>query len=230
MVAALGLAALAVASLAWGRPRERAAIVPKLGELNRYVVAVLETYPTDGTHPYNWPRDGSYAGVTEDLVYEGEVVAQANGKGEAYCCGLTFEVLFKAWALWAKKKRLPFRIGDLDAKGLKALRSDWYCCGGVRSGPVEALVSRGLGVRIDKPGDARPGDFVQLWRTSGSGHSVVFIAWERDRKGRITAMRYWSTQPATRGIGCRTERTSGEGAVDLEETFIARVGVPPGER
>src|SRR5690606_24179458 len=102
---------------------------------------------------------------------------------ETFCCGLTFEVFFKAWKLWADKRRQPFAIGGLDAKGLKRALSDWFCAGEVRSGPVEALVSRGLGVRIERLEDARPGDFVQLWRDSGSGHSVVFLGWEKARDG-----------------------------------------------
>ena len=100
------LRALAVLLLlALAGPAEAApeTALPTLGALNRHVLKVLEGYPTDGTHRYNWPKDGSYAGVTEDLVYAGQVVAKGNEKGEAYCCGLTFEVFFKAWRRWAQR-------------------------------------------------------------------------------------------------------------------------------
>lgn len=199
---------------------------PKLGELNRHVLAVIKTYPTDGTHRYNWPKDGSYSGVTEDVIYRGEVVAKANGKGEAFCCGLTFEVFVKAWKRWAKAKKRPIDIGGMDPRGLRRLRSDWFCAGEVRSGPVEALVSRGLGQQIVDLDKAKPGDFMQLWRKSGSGHSVVFVGWVRDRKGERVALKYWSTQRSTKGIGFHTERFAGKSGLVREKLYIARAGVP----
>ena len=72
-------------------------------------------------------------------------------------------------------------------------------------------------------GDARRGDFAQIWRNNGSGHSVVFLDWVRE-DGAIVGLRYWSTQPATDGIGERVERFDGERGVDREQIWLARVG------
>jgi hypothetical protein len=212
----IGLAAPALAA-------DEPVPLPRPGELNRYVVEVLQSFPTDGTHRYNWKKGPAYAGVTEDLVYQGEVVARSNGQGEAYCCGLTFEVFFKAYQRWAAKRKLPFRIGSLTPAELRKLRRDWYCVKG-RQGPVDALVPRSLGRRIERLRDARPGDFVQYWRQKGGGHSVIFIGWEKDQHGRVTGLRYWSTQPATNGIGYCVARFDGKDPVDPEQIYLARVG------
>jgi hypothetical protein len=226
---ALGTLLVMTFSIAGFRAQARDAdSIPRAGQLNRHVLAVIAKYPTDGTHAYKWPKDGSYGGVTQDLVYQGIVVAKGNAARQTYCCGLTFEVFFKAWARWQggepRKNESPAAIGELSPKQLRALRQDWYCATGDRTGPVKALVDRQLGVRITKFNDARAGDFVQLWRTSGSGHSVVFLAWERDRQGEIVAMRYWSTQPGTQGISERVERFSGKAALVRDQIYIARAG------
>ncbi|GIW72717.1 MAG: hypothetical protein KatS3mg102_2259 [Planctomycetota bacterium] len=224
--AGLLLLALAVSASAGGRaeqpppPPERA--------LNPYVLALLQSYPADGTHGYWWPKDGSYDGTTCDLVYQGEVVARGEPGRRTYCCGLTFEVWLRACEAWWRRHRPSaghLRVGDLDAAGLRKLRAEWFCARGGRGGPVDALVPRGLGVRIERLQDARPGDFVQLWRADRSGHSVIFLGWER-QGGEIAGIRYWSTQRATRGIGIHREYFAGPRAVRRDELYIARALLP----
>ena len=190
--------------------------------MNPYVLKVIQSYPVDGTHGYWWPKDGAYDGTTCDLVYQGQVVARGEAQKRAYCCGLTFEVFFRAWEL-ASKRTGPkgLKIGNLSAAQLKKLRADWYCAAGGRRGPVDALVPRKLAVHVVDPSDARPGDFVQLWRKNNTGHSVVFLGWLRQGK-TITGIRYWSTQKSTNGIGERREHTAGKSGVDLANTHIAR--------
>ena len=73
--------------------------------------------------------------------------------------------------------------------------------------------------------EAEAGDFVQLWRHSGSGHSCIFRAWVRDDDDEIVGLRYWSTQSSTDGIGERVERFGTAGsAVKRDELYIVRVG------
>jgi len=203
---------------------------PKPGELNPFVLETLRAIPADGTHDYWWPKDhegGGYGGVTKDLVYLGKTILTGEPQKRTYCCGLTFEVLVRAWEAFAAKKKAAFSIGGLEAAALGKVKNDWFCMGAVRDGPVSALVPRGLGAHISKLEDARPGDFVQLWRKKGSGHSVVFLAWERKggAQGEIAGLRYWSTQTSTKGVGERTERMDGENGLDREKLYIARAGI-----
>jgi hypothetical protein len=212
-------------------PKDAAATaVPALGELNPLVLEVLGRYPTDGTHPYWWPRGEEakgWKGCTRDLEYRGEVFASGDPEGRAYCCGLTFEVFLEAWRLWCHRNGRPWRIGDLDVDGVRRLQREWFGSASDKTCLRTALVDNELGVRIEKFADARPGDFVQLWRKNGSGHSVVFLDWVRE-DDEIVGLRYWSTQPSTRGIGERVEYFDrGEKGLLRDEFYLCRVGVEP---
>lgn len=201
---------------------ERRAL-PAAEDLRRCILEVVRSYPTDGTHGYYWPKDSAWAGTTRDLVYDGTKVADGDPQGRCYCCGLTFEVLVRAWERLCLERREPFRIHDLSAEDLLRFRGLWYGTDGTRSMIPHALETLGIGTTVQRWEDARAGDFVQLWRHSGSGHSVVFLAWVKDAEGRRTGIRYWSSQKATRGIGEREESIGADG-VDAEQIFIGRAG------
>ena len=207
-----------------------AAAVPAPGELNPLVIEVLRRYPTDGTHRYWWPRGGEAAkwrGCTKDLEYGGEVIAAGDAQGRCYCCGLTFEVLLDAWRLWCERAERPFRIDRMMAADVRRLQTQWFGSAKDRTCVRTALVENALGFEVEDWHDARPGDFVQLWRTNGSGHSVVFLEWVREAE-EIVGIRYWSTQKATAGIGEREERFARQGhaGVRADELWLCRVGRP----
>jgi hypothetical protein len=202
--------------------------LPKLGDLNAHVVAVMATYPTDGTHAYWWPKSGSWAGNVRTLKYDGEVLLEGDPKGRCYCCGLTFEVFLQAFERWCKEVERPYRILAMKAKDVLRLKHEWFGSNGDRSTLHGAIVNNGLGVRITKWRDAREGDFVQLWRHNGSGHSVVFLRWKK-KSGKIVGLTYWSTQKSTNGIGERTELFGYEGStLKRDELYLCRVGDPKG--
>lgn len=194
--------------------------------LNEAVVEVMKKYPTDGSYGYYWPRGSDWEGTTQDLVYQGTKICSGDSKKRSYCCGLTFEVFFKAYEAWCAAKKKEFRIGDLDADGLTEFRLQWY--GASKKNPdrkklcLEAVVSAKLGRAIETFEDARAGDFVQLWRHDGSGHSVIFVDWVRSG-ARITGLKYWSTQGSTKGIGVNTESFGEKKGLDREQLHIVRV-------
>ncbi|RME71648.1 MAG: hypothetical protein D6776_09925 [Planctomycetota bacterium] len=225
--AARALATAVFVALPCGTGMAKTAPPPARKALNPHVLAILRSYPTDGTHRYWWPKDGRYDGVSRTLRYDGEVVARGEPGGRTFCCGLTFEVWLRACerAHRHRGKAGPLRLAGIDAAGMRRLRSAWYCAAGGLAGPEDALVPRGLGYRIRRLEDARPGDFVQLWRHSGSGHSVIFLAWVREG-GRIVGMRYWSTQSSTRGIGVRVERFGPPRGIDPQRLHIVRAALP----
>lgn len=216
-----------------GEAPKPAARVPELGLLNADVLAVCRAYKADGTHRYFWPRGKDakryrgWAGNTKDLRYGGELLFKGDPEGRAYCCGLTFEVFLEAWRRWCARERKAFRIGALDAAGLRRLKTQWFGSAKDKTCLRTALVANGLGVRVGDLEAARAGDFVQLWRANGSGHSVVFLSWVRE-KGRIVGLRYWSTQKSTRGIGERVERFDRPTKRRLlrEQFYLCRVGRP----
>lgn len=193
-------------------------------EFNRYVVEILQSYPTDGTHRYYWPREGAWIGNTRDLYYRGELFAQGDPEGRCYCCGLTFEVFFRAWERHCELAGRPFIIGNFSSPELVQFREQWFGADGNPKTHYDALIVSGLGKAVELE-DARPGDFVQFWRHTGSGHSVIFMDWLRDNSMNITGIEYWSTQKSTDGVGYNTELIGENSGIDIARIYIARAGL-----
>lgn len=55
----------------------------------------------------------------------------------------------------------------------------------------------------------RRGDFVQIWRANGSGHSMVFDGLLYDERGNSIGICYWSSNLGTRGFGRQCEQLEG---------------------
>lgn len=72
--------------------------VPTVGELNKFIIQIVNNFGETG---YLW--DDSYDGVSEDLVYDGQILARKSAEKVTYCCGLTFEIFFKSWMLWTQQ-------------------------------------------------------------------------------------------------------------------------------
>lgn len=193
--------------------------------LNPFVLEVLRRYPTDGSYGYYWPApsESAWEGTPHPVSYGDTRLTAGDPQRRSYCCGLTFAVYVEA--LLAASGGAP--LSGLTADELHELRLRFFgdSSAGERRRLVEfALTSLGLG-RAVTPEEARPGDFVQLWRRSGSGHQAVFVNWVWDGERRI-GLTYWSSQPSTRGVGYRTEWFRGEAGVDPEQLYFARADWP----
>lgn len=177
--------------------------------LNAWILEVAARLPDGGGYrfepsqreasdPTN-PRDPTHDGVIRDVVVDGVIWARAAADGATFCCGVTLETWVEAWRA-ASGTEPP--VADPDR-----LVADWFCPVMGHSGVQHALVARGLGHAVD-PSEARPGDLVQYWRSTDlarpSGHSAVFLGWDPGSDGR-RVLRYWSSQPATGGIGIHSE-------------------------
>jgi hypothetical protein len=192
-----------------------------VGDLNSHVLAVVHSYPLDGTHAFHWPKSGGWEGTTRDLVWAGEKLASGDPQGRCYCCGLVYEVWVRALERALGAPGHP----DLAPATLREARLRFF--GDSKAGERRKLVafalpSLGLGKAIERREDARAGDLLQLWRHDGSGHQAVFVNWVW-RKGKIVGLTYWSTQTSTRGIGYHTELFGPEG-VKEDEVYLARAG------
>lgn len=247
--------------------------------INDYIVQVVKSYPTDGTHKYSWPKkdaDGKdlYDGVTQDIYYDGIKyspnaeyripnvrILRGDGNGSAYCCGLTLEVFLKAMDKYNSSYFQQLSIaGDaitksgirwgrsiqgggwlyadenvccifspikgLDTTNFSNFKNLWFCPGDNAMGPGEALMTFGMGTMVTDWNQAQFGDFVQIWRWNGSGHSMVFVDWIKNSTGTITGLKYWSSQKKTNGIGYNTEYFAETKGIDRKRTFICRVTDP----
>ena len=198
-------------------------------DFNDYVLDLLKEYHTDGRYPYDW--SGSYTGVTKNLYYKGSKIASANSDSShvTYCCGITFEIWFRAMKRIQQDMGLGESINGMSTSNIFDFRSKWFVVQDSHKGPSLALESYGVGEEIHKMKDVKKGDFVQLWRTSGSGHSVIFINWTTSAAGDTTGIRYWSTQTSTNGVNYNTEYFDGFGGkIDKSVTHYSR-GFKPEE-
>jgi hypothetical protein len=189
-------------------------------EFNNWFVTELEGYPRDGTYPYQWTGNG----VTHDIYYQGVLILADNVAGNyCYCSGITYQVFMDAYAdynnAWGYNDIYGMTPTEADL-----FRKEWYGWWSNKCA-IEAITKYKVGYEIPytQKEKMKAGDDVQLWRNSGSGHSVIFINWVRDGSNNITGIRYWSTQSSTNGINYNTEYfgTSGSTLVD-SGTYYAR--------
>lgn len=214
------------------QPPARGSAVPCF---NRYVLNIINTY-TGKSYPYLLNNDyKSYNGVTTNLLYKDQVLARAHPSGNraSHCVGITFEVFFKA----LQQRNIDMGLCPNDINGLTWEQMHdflltWYVANGPKSSSnlVMAVGKYGLGRGINNLEDARPGDFIDISRENYTGHAVVFIDWIRDSNKRIIGLKYWSSQPYTKGIGyaeeyfnVRDARGNKYGNVRLDNIYIARV-------
>lgn len=190
------------------------------GDYNAEVLATVNSMSGGG---YKWEKGNPDCGpgVPEDIVFKSTTLLKAVPEYGTYCCGYTFWVFFK----------VAMAHNMLDSKTVKQVREAqqaWYiglAAAGLK-GPAYVLPTLAIGDAID-PEEARPGDFLQIWRTNGSGHSVVFTGWETAADGTKIGVKYRSTQPSTDGIGDRMEKLSGHGgSVDYNKLYFGRLTGP----
>ena len=201
---------LAIALLAWP-----VAVMGAAGS-DKLVLAIARAFPDGGGYDGKWGGHG----VPEDIVFKGAtILSKAKSSHGSYCCGFAFTVAMKA----AARRGL---LADKTVAQVRAFQKHWYGCTKESRERQCAMGVEVLGIgREVKLRDARPGDFVMIWRASGSGHSVVFLGWARD-KGRRVGIRYRSSQGSTKGIGDLTEYfagVKGKQGIDPKRTYVARL-------
>jgi hypothetical protein len=191
---------------------------------NKMVLNIIKEYPTDGTFDYYWEPVNADDGVTEELVYLGTTISKPNSRKTCFCCGISFEIFFKAYSIVIHKCHLIRK--KLSINDMKILKFLWYCSTldhhGKYSGCLGALTQMKLGMHIENLHDAKPGDFIQYWRHNGSGHSAIFLEWKFDPNSKdISGITYWSSQRSTRGIGVKSE-TIDDNNIDKNQIYIVR--------
>jgi len=186
----------------------------------RSTVEIARAYKDGGEYDRSWKGSG----VPHEIRFQDErILAKGNG---TYCCGFTFAVAMDAAA---ERGLLADKLPD----EIRAFQKRWYGATD-QSAEVQcglALEKLGVGKRV--PADeARPGDFLQFWRTNKSGHSVVFLGWVTEG-GRRLGFKYRSSQGSTKGIGDRVEYFAGvkgkDGLVDVKRMYFGRLSTGPAD-
>ena len=151
--------------------------------MNEEILAYINSLPLGGG--YTWDKNNPTTGVQHDLVYKGSTILAKDVNGSTYCCGITFQIWFESVGKYL----------DISVNDMRQIQRYWYVAvPNYTRGCLDALVQFGLGEEV-KWSQVLPGDFLQLWRKSGSGHSVVIMGKE------LNGVEYFSTQRSTNGIG-----------------------------
>lgn len=203
---------------------------PKASSFNEKVMALLREYPTDSSINYYWPRGVDWSGSTRDILYRDALVADDGGYSSCFCVGMTWELYLRAWLeIDAAEGGDGSDLHGLAADDVLDLRVDWFVRDIRGPGASAAYENYGLGVEIASFDDWLPGDFIQFWRHSGTGHNVVFIDWVTDSRGARVGFQYWacSGTASTDGPGYNEEYFgSGGSAIDPMYTFGSRAYMP----
>lgn len=184
-------------------------------EPGKDVLAAAQAIPDGGS--YVW-TNGS--GVPRDIRHEGELILKAQEKG-TYCSGFTFCVAMET----ARERGL---LKGKSADAVRQFQKQWY--GSTKEAAERqcalAVEQLGIGREVKSLADAQPGDFMQIWRTNKSGHSVLFLDWVREGE-EVVGIKYRSSQKSTDGVGDRVEYFADvpahDGKVDRQRTYVARL-------
>ncbi|MCP4136914.1 MAG: hypothetical protein GY754_38440 [bacterium] len=194
------------------------------GDYNEQVIELAYLY--EGQSKYFWDKSGTGDGVPESIyhMYGGKKheIASMPKDRTSFCCGFTFWVALRVLqSNGLLKEKSPADV--------KAFKNNFFVS--PKQLCAYAIPKLGVGTAIDFK-DCQKGDFVQIWREGGSGHSVIFLKWVSNSKGEKTGFKYISTQPmkSQNGIGERTESFSTHGGrVLFNETCAARITGEQGE-
>lgn len=165
---------------------------------NAYIIRAVNDwaqFPKDGTYPYCWKDCPDSMGLVHSAFYLGEMLW--DGEGSCFCTGHTLEILLHAVRLW----QLQYGLGEEEPFGELLWDSvhggefyqHWQGYGvATEASSANALESADIGYNIyeDEWETVQPGDFVNLSRTNGTGHAVIFISWIRN-DDTITGIRYY---------------------------------------
>ncbi|MBI5536359.1 MAG: hypothetical protein HY898_26800 [Deltaproteobacteria bacterium] len=190
---------------------------------NHYTIAAINNtseYPKDGSSPYCWESQGGTCGAHWGMVHDGLYTAEKlfPGGGDCFCSGHTLEIFLRAYRLWQKDKAVaedvPFTvganqllIGDVDPYGSNGGHFYQYWQGfGItnEASAAEGFAQFGIGKSFAQSewDQVLPGDYVNLSRTTGSGHAVIFVDWIVENGAKV-GLRYYGCN--SHGDSCPDE-------------------------
>ena len=198
-----------------GTTRPSASPATRPSSPNELVLKVARSVPDGGGYNTKWAGTGT----PREIMFKGTRIL-GKGTDGTYCCGFTFAVAMQA----ADELHL---LDGKSVQQIKRFQKEWY--GAVPEKDLQetqcttAVEHLGIGKSIN-PDDAKPGDFMQLYRSKG-GHSVIFLGWV-EKDGKRIGFKYRSSQGSTKGIGDNTEYFSDtdlpKAAVDRKRIYFGR--------
>jgi hypothetical protein len=190
-------------------------------------LAVARAFEPLAFGSYKWNSSG---GLPIDVYFKSsDPIFKKTADGSTYCTGYTFAVGFAT----ALNRGLLNDFTDKDIVKMQVVWNDGIaknypklCVDAIAKPLASNLKALGKEVSLE---DTKAGDFCQIWRTSGSGHSVVVVETIK-KDNKITGLKYYSSNgkvnPTTKrtGAGENTEYFSDSGGTMLKKnTYFARL-------
>jgi hypothetical protein len=133
--------------------------------------------------------------MIHDTFYLGEFLFE--GTQRCYCCGHSLEVFLDAYHRYQQDNGLavtkPYGDLTLDDVDVGPFYQHWFGWGvATTSSSANALEDANIGMNID-PADwelAVTGDFLNISRSNGTGHAVIFVEWVYEANN-IIGVRYY---------------------------------------
>jgi len=169
---------------------------------NQYVVDAINdgaSYPKDGTYPYCWSYYGDECGDMWGQIWGGSYLGEHvfGGGLDCFCSGHTLEVFLDAYERWQADHNAPTSqtYGDLtlDDVDVGDFYQFWQGFGVTYyASAADAFEYAGIGENVYEEDwdDVITGDFINLSRDTGTGHSVIFVDWVWDGMHR-SGLRYY---------------------------------------
>jgi len=173
--------------------------------------------------------DGS-TGVPIDIYFEGQTpVLSKPADGTTHCAGFTFSVCY----ITALNRGLLNNFTEEDIKKMWGIWTETdggkypkMCVKAISEPMRESLKKLGREVSLE---NAKPNDFCQIWRNSGTAHECIVVE-KIMENNQIVGIKYLSSNPIVNpdtnktGIGLVAERFSDMGGTMLRaNTYFARV-------
>ncbi|MFH1438464.1 MAG: hypothetical protein ABIJ56_22335 [Pseudomonadota bacterium] len=238
-------------------PTEPSCALADQDGFNLYTVRAVNdtaTYPKDGTYPYCWSYYGDECGEHWGMVHDGYYAGQLifPGGADCFCSGHTLEIFLRAYRLWQSDSGVGEEtLFDVDGNILSVDDVDigefyqhWQGFGvASEASSANAFEHVGIGrnLYMEDWDNALPGDYVNLSRSTGTGHAVIFVGWIEE-EGEKVGLRYYGCNGSgdscpnpddelntagNSGPSFKTELFEGHGGTVLPEwLFIGRVYMP----
>lgn len=189
-------------------------ILKAVSFLNKNYALLGYNIKSQMTHPITFSHFGTF---------------QPTGNGLTMCVAGVLEVIVTAFNLYASETGdntvhtfLPFKSwSTLDDTSIKA--QIWVNPKLGSSGTGDALAHFGIGEKV-KFRDLQPGGFININRTTGSGHAVTFLSFI-DIKGNDVP-NYNDSVVGFRYFGSQGRGVKGEGGLSFRHAFFSKYGCP----
>lgn len=198
---------------------------PRSRYMNAYVLKAVQ-HLLDNYAGRGYNRQKAF---THDVAFHNLGVLRPTGGGQTMCVAAMLEVLIKAIDIYAAEtgdlspyRFLPFESWSKLKPG--TFRSSlWVNPKEKSDGSGDAFVNFGMGERV-KFRDLEPGGFININRTTRTGHAVVFIAFI-DKAGKELP-RYGEEVVGFKYFSAQGRALKGQGGFGYRYAFFSKHGCP----